>query len=232
MSWWQRPFRLFRWHAVKLSVGDHSVSIGTVVLVINIWNKCTKFDELRCQNWCIDSVFVCSFRREAICLRHVWYEVYSALPPGETQACPQWGEALPVWAVPAGMAGSDLYQHACCPPFISMSKRSEFCALKNFSRTDRLLRHRRLCQGRNVTKVENQPCCDPRPYPQEPPPAPPTWSPLHPPPGRLAVWHSAFPSSTMPPETDQATGSLPRSSVLCDTALGQALILQLQSWDY
>ncbi|TNM89022.1 hypothetical protein fugu_005276 [Takifugu bimaculatus] len=58
---------------------------------------------------------------------------------------------------------------------------------QNFSRTDRLLRHRRLCQGRNVAKVENQPCCDPRPYPQEPPPAPPTWSPLHPPPGRLAV---------------------------------------------
>uniref|UniRef100_A0A3Q3XN98 Zinc finger protein 740 n=1 Tax=Mola mola TaxID=94237 RepID=A0A3Q3XN98_MOLML len=58
---------------------------------------------------------------------------------------------------------------------------------QNFSRTDRLLRHRRLCQGRSVAKVENQPCCEPRPYPQEPPPAPPTWSPLHPPPGRLAV---------------------------------------------
>uniref|UniRef100_A0A1A7ZUJ5 Zinc finger protein 740 n=1 Tax=Nothobranchius furzeri TaxID=105023 RepID=A0A1A7ZUJ5_NOTFU len=58
---------------------------------------------------------------------------------------------------------------------------------QNFSRTDRLLRHRRLCQGRGVAKVENQPCCEPRPYPQEPPPAPPTWSPLHPPPGRLAV---------------------------------------------
>uniref|UniRef100_A0A1A8L8H5 Zinc finger protein 740 n=2 Tax=Nothobranchius TaxID=28779 RepID=A0A1A8L8H5_9TELE len=58
---------------------------------------------------------------------------------------------------------------------------------QNFSRTDRLLRHRRLCQGRGVAKVENQPCCEPRPYPQEPPPAPPTWSPLHPPTGRLAV---------------------------------------------
>ncbi|XP_070967129.1 zinc finger protein 740-like isoform X49 [Salvelinus alpinus] len=58
---------------------------------------------------------------------------------------------------------------------------------QNFSRTDRLLRHRRLCQGRGVAKVENQPCCEPRPYSQEPPPAPPTWSPLHPPPGRLAV---------------------------------------------
>ncbi|KAM9859579.1 uncharacterized protein ACBR49_011348 isoform 4-T4 [Aulostomus maculatus] len=58
---------------------------------------------------------------------------------------------------------------------------------QNFSRTDRLLRHRRLCQGRSVAKVENQPCCEPRPYPQEPPPAPPTWSPMHPPPGRLAV---------------------------------------------
>nr|XP_017213753.1 zinc finger protein 501 isoform X19 [Danio rerio] len=55
---------------------------------------------------------------------------------------------------------------------------------QNFSRTDRLLRHRRLCQGRGVTKVEAQPC----PYTQEPPPAPtPTWSPLHPAPGRLAV---------------------------------------------
>ncbi|KAL3058442.1 hypothetical protein OYC64_010577 [Pagothenia borchgrevinki] len=58
---------------------------------------------------------------------------------------------------------------------------------QNFSRTDRLLRHRRLCQGRGVAKVENQPCCEPRPYGQEPPPAPQTWSPLHPPPGRLAV---------------------------------------------
>lgn len=115
---------------------------------------------------------------------------------------------------------------------IWMNKAFNFPVLKNFSRTDRLLRHRRLCQGRNVAKVENQPCCDPRPYPQEPPPAPPTWSPLHPPPGRLAVWHSAFPTPTMPPETDQATGSLPRSSVLCDTTLGQALILHLQSWDY
>lgn len=124
------------------------------------------------------------------------------------------------------------HTHAAFLPFIWMSKHLAFCVFKNFSRTDRLLRHRRLCQGRNVTKVENQPCCDPRPYPQEAPPAPPTWSPLHPPPGRLAVWHSAFPSSTMPPETDQATGSLPRSSVLCDTALGQALILQLHSWDY
>ncbi|XP_068598539.1 zinc finger protein 740-like [Brachionichthys hirsutus] len=58
---------------------------------------------------------------------------------------------------------------------------------QNFSRTDRLLRHRRLCQGRGVAKVENQPCCEPRAYPQEAPPAPQTWSPLHPPPGRLAV---------------------------------------------
>lgn len=79
------------------------------------------------------------------------------------------------------------------------------CLLKNFSRTDRLLRHRRLCQGRSVPKVENQPCCEPRPYPQEPPPAPSTWSPLHPPPGRLAVWHSAFSSPTTPPETGRAT---------------------------
>lgn len=80
------------------------------------------------------------------------------------------------------------------------------CLWKNFSRTDRLLRHRRLCQGRSVAKVENQPCCDPRPYPQEPPPAPPTWSPLHPPPGRLAVWHSTLPASTAPPPTERATG--------------------------
>uniref|UniRef100_A0A8C6SFD8 Zinc finger protein 740 n=1 Tax=Neogobius melanostomus TaxID=47308 RepID=A0A8C6SFD8_9GOBI len=58
---------------------------------------------------------------------------------------------------------------------------------QNFSRTDRLLRHRRLCQGRSVPKVETPQCCEPRPYPQDPPPAPPTWSPLHPPPGRLAV---------------------------------------------
>lgn len=190
---------------------------------------------MRRQNWCIDSVFVCSFRREAICLWHVWYEVYSALPPGETQACPQWGEAVPVWAVPAGTTGSTLSersQRSFTLPVMWLNTTFYFLVLKNFSRTDRLLRHRRLCQGRNVAKVESQPCCDPRPYPQEPPPAPPTWSPLHPPPGRLAVWHSAFSSSPMPPETDQATGSLPRSSVLFDTALGQALILQLQSWDY
>uniref|UniRef100_A0AAY4D9A9 Zinc finger protein 740 n=1 Tax=Denticeps clupeoides TaxID=299321 RepID=A0AAY4D9A9_9TELE len=58
---------------------------------------------------------------------------------------------------------------------------------QNFSRTDRLLRHRRLCQGRGIAKVESQPCCEPRPYPQEPPPPTSAWSPLHPPPGRLAV---------------------------------------------
>ncbi|XP_035243776.1 zinc finger protein 148 isoform X3 [Anguilla rostrata] len=58
---------------------------------------------------------------------------------------------------------------------------------QNFSRTDRLLRHRRLCQGRAVAKVENQSCCDVRAYSQEPPPPTAAWSPLHPPPGRLAV---------------------------------------------
>lgn len=94
-----------------------------------------------------------------------------------------------------------------------------FVFLKNFSRTDRLLRHRRLCQGRSVAKVENQPCCEPRPYPQEPPPAPPTWSPMHPPPGRLAVWHSTFPVSTIPPETGRATGFLLLGSVLSDATL-------------
>ncbi|GAA6077743.1 gastrula zinc finger protein XlCGF58.1 isoform X16, partial [Tachysurus ichikawai] len=56
---------------------------------------------------------------------------------------------------------------------------------QNFSRTDRLLRHRRLCQGKGVAKVEATPCCEPRPFSQDPLPAPPpappnTWS-------RLAV---------------------------------------------
>lgn len=107
---------------------------------------------------------------------------------------------------------------------------SNLCALKNFSRTDRLLRHRRLCQGRGVAKVENQPCCEPRPYPQEPPPAPQTWSPLHPPPGRLAVWHSTFRTSTTPPRRDKPQGFFfsalywvtPRSSTdwSCSSSLG------------
>lgn len=56
-----------------------------------------------------DFVFVCSCRREAICLWHVWYEVYPALPPGEAQACPQWGEALPVWEMRTGLSTPTLH---------------------------------------------------------------------------------------------------------------------------
>uniref|UniRef100_A0A3B3RTY6 Zinc finger protein 740 n=1 Tax=Paramormyrops kingsleyae TaxID=1676925 RepID=A0A3B3RTY6_9TELE len=61
---------------------------------------------------------------------------------------------------------------------------------QTFSRTDRLLRHRRLCGGQGVpgvAKGENQPCCEQRSYPQEPPNPTAAWSSVHPPSGRLAV---------------------------------------------
>lgn len=104
------------------------------------------------------------------------------------------------------------------------------CVWQNFSRTDRLLRHRRLCQGRSVAKVESQPCCEPRPYPQEPPPAPPTWSPLHPPPGRLAVWHSSFPTSPAGRDgTSHRVSCCQLCAGCCHTSTGWSL--QLQSWD-
>ncbi|KAL4655570.1 zinc finger protein 2-like isoform X1 [Arapaima gigas] len=53
---------------------------------------------------------------------------------------------------------------------------------QNFSRTDRLLRHRRMC-GQGATKAGNQPCCEARPYSQEPPNPTATWTPLQPPSG-------------------------------------------------
>nr|XP_023687479.1 zinc finger protein 28-like isoform X1 [Paramormyrops kingsleyae]XP_023687488.1 zinc finger protein 28-like isoform X1 [Paramormyrops kingsleyae] len=57
---------------------------------------------------------------------------------------------------------------------------------QTFSRTDRLLRHRRLCGGQGVpgvAKGENQPCCEQRSYPQEPPNPTAAWSSVHPPSG-------------------------------------------------
>lgn len=54
---------------------------------------------------------------------------------------------------------------------------------QNFSRTDRLLRHRRLCTV-GVSKEENQ-------YSQDTPAHTASWSPLQPSNNRLTVWHSA-----------------------------------------
>lgn len=58
-----------------------------------------------------------------------------------------------------------------------------FFATQNFSRTDRLLRHRRLCTV-GVNKEENQ-------YSQDTPAHTASWSPLQPSNNRLTVWHSA-----------------------------------------
>lgn len=54
-------------------------------------------------------------------------------------------------------------------------------SLQNFSRTDRLLRHRRLCTV-GVTKEENQ-------FSQDTSAHPASWSPLQPSNNRLTVWH-------------------------------------------
>ena len=61
--------------------------------------------------------------------------------------------------------------------------------VQNFSRTDRLLRHRRLCAAGGVGKEEIQACCDSRAsaYPQDPPGHTATWSPLQPSNNRLTV---------------------------------------------
>lgn len=58
---------------------------------------------------------------------------------------------------------------------------------QNFSRTDRLLRHRRMCVV-GIPKEENTSCCEGRPYSQEP--SQQSWSPLQSNNGssRLAVW--------------------------------------------
>lgn len=58
---------------------------------------------------------------------------------------------------------------------------------QNFSRTDRLLRHRRMCVV-GIPKEENTPCCEGRSYPQEP--SQQSWSPLQAnnSSSRLAVW--------------------------------------------
>lgn len=47
--------------------------------------------------------------------------------------------------------------------------------LQNFSRTDRLLRHRRMCVV-GIPKEENASCCEGRSYSQEP--SQQSWSPL------------------------------------------------------
>ncbi|KAI2649538.1 Cysteine sulfinic acid decarboxylase [Labeo rohita] len=57
---------------------------------------------------------------------------------------------------------------------------------QNFSRTDRLLRHRRLCAV-GIPKEENQPCCEGRPYSQDPSQHSASWSPLQTNNSRLAV---------------------------------------------
>lgn len=58
-----------------------------------------------------------------------------------------------------------------------------FARPQNFSRTDRLLRHRRLCTV-GVSKEENQ-------YSQDASAHPASWSPLQPSNNRLTVWHRA-----------------------------------------
>uniref|UniRef100_A0A8C2IWT1 Zinc finger protein 740 n=1 Tax=Cyprinus carpio TaxID=7962 RepID=A0A8C2IWT1_CYPCA len=57
---------------------------------------------------------------------------------------------------------------------------------QNFSRTDRLLRHRRLCAV-GIPKEENQPCCEGRPYSQDPSQHSASWSPLQTNNSRLAA---------------------------------------------
>lgn len=75
---------------------------------------------------------------------------------------------------------------SCCGSqlcyFTLTQKRTSFSArLQNFSRTDRLLRHRRLCTV-GMSKEDNQ-------YSQDAPAHPASWSPLQPSNNRLTVWH-------------------------------------------
>lgn len=71
-----------------------------------------------------------------------------------------------------------LWVHSGCNKYTFLL----FVRLQNFSRTDRLLRHRRLCTV-GVSKEEN--------YSQDTPAHTASWSPLQPSNNRLTVWHSA-----------------------------------------
>lgn len=74
-------------------------------------------------------------------------------------------------------------QFSCCCFCFGTEPNPRFFPLQNFSRTDRLLRHRRLCTV-GVTKEENQ-------FSQETSAHPASWSPLQPSNNRLTVWHPA-----------------------------------------
>lgn len=110
--------------------------------------------------------------------------VHSGEKPYQCDRCHQVGCAEHFWTV--------LVLLRCCclfffllffSPLTPPQKTHTLLSLQNFSRTDRLLRHRRLCTV-GVTKEESQ-------FSQDTSAHPASWSPLQPSNNRLTVWHPA-----------------------------------------
>lgn len=145
--------------------------------------------------WCSYWFMFIVLRGEAVRLRRVRYAIHSALPPGQTQESAQRREAVPVRSLPSGRLQSACGRSSCCrgacvqfcfslfPLFPPKKNTRALLSLQNFSRTDRLLRHRRLCTV-GVTKEESQ-------FSQDTSAHPASWSPLQPSNNRLTVWHRA-----------------------------------------
>ncbi len=83
---------------------------------------------------------------------------------------------------------------------------------QSFSRTDRLLRHRRLCAV-GIPKEENQPCCEGRSYSQDPSQHSASWSPLQTNNSRLAAWQPSDRSYKPLPSKHNGLANMTRPGV-------------------
>ena len=89
------------WCCWDSSFGDLSpLAVYTLLKGKGFWENNWSEVPAMYTSWC--SLLSDWARWEAIWVWHMWYAFHPEVPPGASQACTQWGKALPVWTVSPG----------------------------------------------------------------------------------------------------------------------------------